>query len=126
MGIPVARHTRPKTFMGKLMRSRGARQARRNRDLPAILQIAGHEPIIRDKLRHTIERSMMGPSAQALNEDERPPRSSLTAAQLMGLTFMRFCWKIEPLASMDDDGVGAAIAPTIQRYLEDDVQAATR
>jgi Tetracyclin repressor-like, C-terminal domain len=39
---------------------------------------------------------------------------------------MRFVWKIEPLASLDDDAVVAAIAPTIQRYLDGDVYAATR
>jgi hypothetical protein len=53
-------------------------------------------------------------------------RSGLIAAQLMGLAFMRFVWKIEPLASLDDAAVVAAIAPTIQRYLDGDVYAATR
>ena len=51
---------------------------------------------------------MTGPSAQALSEDERLLRSSLIAAQRMGLAFMRFVWKIEPLASMDDDDIVAA------------------
>jgi Tetracyclin repressor-like, C-terminal domain len=69
---------------------------------------------------------MMGPSAQALSEDERALRSSLIAAQLMGLAFMRFIWKIEPLATMVDDDVVAAIAPTIQRYLDGDVDPAGR
>jgi len=36
-----------------------------------------------------------------------------------------FVWKIEPLASLDDDAIVAAIAPTIQRYLDGDVYAAT-
>ena len=36
--------------------------------LQAILQIAGNEPATREKLRAIIERSMMGPSAQALDE----------------------------------------------------------
>ena len=54
---------------------------------------------------------MMGPSAQALSEHERLLRSSLIAAQLMDPAFMRFVWKIEPLASMDDDDdIVAAIA----------------
>jgi AcrR family transcriptional regulator len=86
--------------------------------LRAVLQIAGNEPTIREKLRQIIQRSMMGPSAQALGPDERALRSGLIAAQLMGLAFMRFVWKIEPLASLDDDAVIAAIAPTIQRYLD--------
>ena len=80
--------------------------------LRAVMQIAGNEPAIREKLRRIIQRSMMGPSAQALVEDERALRSSLIASQLMGLAFMRFVWKIEPLASLDDDAVVAAIAPT--------------
>lgn len=90
--------------------------------LRAVMQIAGNEPAIREKLRQIIQRSMMGPSAQALSENERALRSGLIAAQLMGLAFMRFVWKIEPLASLDDDD---AIAPTIQRYLDGDVYAAT-
>lgn len=92
--------------------------------LRAVVQIAGNEPAIRDKLSHIIERSMMGPSAQALEEGERALRSSLIASQLMGLAFMRFIWKTEPLATMDDDDVVAAIAPTIQRYLDGDVHSA--
>jgi len=64
---------------------------------------------------------MMGPSAQALSEDERQLRSSLIASHLMGLAFMRFIWKIEPLAILADDDVVSAIAPTIQRYLDGDV-----
>jgi AcrR family transcriptional regulator len=94
--------------------------------LRAVMQIAGNEPAIREKLRQIIQRSMMGPSAQALSENERALRSGLIAAQLMGLAFMRFVWKIEPLASLDDDAIVAAIAPTIQRYLDSDVYAATR
>lgn len=89
--------------------------------LRAVVQIAGNEPVIREKLRTIVERSMMGPSAQALSEDERQLRSSLIASQLMGLAFMRFIWKIEPLAILADDDVVSAIAPTIQRYLDGDV-----
>lgn len=94
--------------------------------LRAVLQIAGNEPATREKLRLIIERSIMGPSAQALREDERLLRSGLIAGQLMGLAFMRFIWKIEPLASMADDDLVAAVAPTIQRYLDGAVHPATR
>jgi AcrR family transcriptional regulator len=89
--------------------------------LRAVVQIAGNEPAIREKLRTIVERSIMGPSTQALRDDERLLRSSLIASQLMGLAFVRFIWKIEPLASMADDDVVSAIAPTIQRYLDGDV-----
>jgi AcrR family transcriptional regulator len=91
--------------------------------LRAVMQIAGNEPATREKLRHIIEQSMMGPSAQALDQSERQLRSSLIASQLMGLAFMRFVWQIEPLASMTDDDIVAALAPTIQRYLNGEIRA---
>jgi Tetracyclin repressor-like, C-terminal domain len=69
-------------------------------------------------LSFIIERSMMGPSAQALDEPERLVRSGLIASQLMGLAFMRYLWKIEPIATMPEDDLVTAIAPTIQRYLD--------
>lgn len=93
--------------------------------LRAVMQIAGNEPATREKLRNTIQHSMMGPSAQALSDEERLLRSSLIASQLMGLAFMRFIWRIEPLATMDDDAVVAAIAPTIQRYLDAELPTMT-
>jgi AcrR family transcriptional regulator len=94
--------------------------------LRAVMQIAGTVPATRDKLRTMIERSMMGPSAQARSEDERKLRSSLIASQLMGLAFMRFVWRIEPLASIGDDEIVSMVAPTIQRFLDSDIHAATR
>jgi hypothetical protein len=39
----------------------------------------------------------------------------------MGLAFMRFIWKVEPIASMTDDEIVTAIAPTIQLYLDGEV-----
>jgi AcrR family transcriptional regulator len=93
--------------------------------LQAILQIAGSEPATREKLRIIIERSMMGPSAQALDESERLARSGLIASQLMGLAFMRYVWKIEPIAAMTEDDIVTAIAPTIQRYLKSNIGPAT-
>lgn len=93
--------------------------------LRAIVQIAGHEPATREKLRAMIERSMMGPAAQALGEPERLTRSGLIASQLMGLALMRYVWKIEPIATMSDDDLVAAIGPTVQRYMDGDIVAAT-
>jgi AcrR family transcriptional regulator len=94
--------------------------------LRAVMQIAGNEPVIREKLRNMIQRSMMGPSAQAISEDERTLRSSLIASQLMGLAFMRYVWRIEPLATMPDEEVVAAVAPTVQRYVDGDIVTSRR
>lgn len=94
--------------------------------LQAVLQIAGNEPAAREKLRAIIQRSMMGPSAQALDESERLARSGLIASQLMGPAFMRYIWKIEPIATMTEDDLVAAIAPTIQRYLDGNIGPAAQ
>jgi hypothetical protein len=40
---------------------------------------------------------------------------------MMGFALMRFVWKIEPVASMSDNEVIAAIAPNLQRYVDGDV-----
>jgi AcrR family transcriptional regulator len=91
--------------------------------LRAVLQIAGSEPATREKLRAIIEQSMMGASAPVLDESDRLLRSSLIASQFMGLAFMRYLWKIEPLATMTEDDVVAAVGPTIQRYLNGEIMA---
>jgi hypothetical protein len=44
------------------------------------MQIAGIKPTAREKLRQIIQRSMMGPSAQALAENERALRNGLIVA----------------------------------------------
>jgi hypothetical protein len=57
----------------------------------------------------------MGPAAIGLNEQRRLVRAGLVSSPLIGLTFVRYLWKIEPVASMSDAEVVAAIAPTLQR-----------
>jgi len=44
----------------------------------------------------------------------------------MGLAFMRYVWKIEPIATMTEDDLVAAIAPTIQRYLDGNIGPAAQ
>ena len=44
----------------------------------------------------------------------------------MGLAFMRYVWKIEPIATMTEDNLVAAIAPTIQRYLDGNIGPAAQ
>lgn len=85
--------------------------------LRAILQTAAHEPATRDKLRRVVEGSLMGVAELGSNDRDRLVRSGLISSQLMGFALMRYVWRIEPLATMDDDEVIAAIAPNLQRYV---------
>jgi AcrR family transcriptional regulator len=91
--------------------------------LRAILLTAAHEPSTREKLRRVVEGSLMGVSQIGVDDDDRLVRSGLISSQIMGFALMRFVWKIEPVASMRDDEVIAAIAPNLQRYIDGDLTA---
>jgi AcrR family transcriptional regulator len=90
--------------------------------LRSVLQTAAHEPSTREKLRRVVEASLMGVSQLGVDEGDRTVRSGLVASQIMGLAMMRYIWKIEPVASMSDDELVAAIAPNLQRYIEGDIR----
>ena len=90
--------------------------------LLAVLQTAAHEPITREKLRRVVESSLMGVSQLGDDERDRLVRSGLISSQIMGLAMMRYVWKIEPVASMSDDEIVAAVAPNLQQYIEGEIR----
>ncbi|OBK00669.1 TetR family transcriptional regulator [Mycobacterium sp. 1245852.3] len=93
--------------------------------LHAILQTAAHEPTTRERLRRVVAGSLMGVAQLGVDEDERLVRSGLIASQTIGLALMRYVWKIEPLASMTNEEMLAAITPNLQRYVDGDLTGAT-
>lgn len=93
--------------------------------LHAILQTAAHDATTREKLRRVVAGSLMGGAQLGVDEHERLIRSGLIASQTIGLAFMRYVWKIEPIASMTDDEAVAAIGPSLQRYVTGDLTPAT-
>ncbi|WP_006246637.1 TetR family transcriptional regulator [Mycolicibacterium tusciae] len=86
--------------------------------LRAILLTAAHDRATREKLRRVVEGSLMGVSGLGVDERDRLVRSGLISSQIMGLAMMRFVWKIEPVGSMTDDQLVAAIAPNLQHYIQ--------
>lgn len=86
--------------------------------LRAVLQTAAHEPSTREKLRLVVETSLMGVSHLGVDEPDRLVRSGLISSQIMGLAMMRYVWQIEPVASMSEDELVAAVAPNLQHYIE--------
>ena len=92
--------------------------------LRAVLQTAAHEPATREKLRSIVEGSLMGVSQLGSDERDRLVRSGLVSSQMLGFALMRYLWKIEPIASMAEDEVVAAIAPNLQRYIDGDLDLA--
>jgi AcrR family transcriptional regulator len=93
--------------------------------LRAILLIAAHDERTQDKLRLVVQHSLMGPATIGLDEEERLTRAGLIATQIMGLAWMRYVWRIEPVASMTDEQVVAAVAPAIQRYVDGPITTPT-
>ncbi|KKC06438.1 TetR family transcriptional regulator [Mycobacterium nebraskense] len=89
--------------------------------LRAVVLTAAHEDKTREKLRLIVERGLIGGSTLGADEDERLRRSGLIATQLIGFALLRYVWKMEPIASMSEDQVVAAIAPNLQRYVEGDI-----
>src|SRR6201991_804699 len=89
--------------------------------LGAVLLTAAHDETTRDKLRKIVESSLMGMSQLGADERDRQVRSGLISSQIMGLAMMRYIWKIEPIASLRDDELVAAIAPNLQHYIEGDL-----
>lgn len=89
--------------------------------LRTVLLTAAHHPETRERLRDLIARQLMGPANVGQNENDSRKRASLIASQLLGMGLARYVWQIEPLASMPDDEVVAAIGATIQRYVNGDI-----
>jgi AcrR family transcriptional regulator len=89
--------------------------------LRSVLQTAAHEPATREKLRRVVESQLMGVSHIGVDDRDRTVRSGLVSSQIMGLAMMRYIWQIEPLASMTDDELVAAIAPNLQRYIDGEI-----
>ncbi|WP_179475041.1 TetR/AcrR family transcriptional regulator [Mycolicibacterium vinylchloridicum] len=90
--------------------------------LRAVLQTAAHEPSTREKLRRVVEGQLMGVSQLGADEADRRKRSGLISSQIMGLAMMRYIWHIEPVASLTDDEIVAAVAPNLQRYVDGDLR----
>ena len=89
--------------------------------LRSVLLTAAHEQGTREKLRRVVEGQLMGVSHLGADERDRKVRSGLVSSQIMGLAMMRYVWQIEPVASMSEDELVAAVAPNLQRYIEADL-----
>lgn len=86
--------------------------------LRAVVMTAAHEPRTREKLGLVVSHSLIGTSTLGTDEADRLRRSGLIATQLIGFALMRYVWTIEPVASMTEDEVVAAMAPNLQRYID--------
>jgi AcrR family transcriptional regulator len=84
-----------------------------------LIRSAVTEPEATRVFREILSTRIFRPLAEHLGMDEAPLRAGLAGSQIVGVVMARHVIRIEPLASLDDERLVGAIAPTIQRYLTD-------
>jgi AcrR family transcriptional regulator len=89
--------------------------------MQSMLRSALTDPESLSVYREFMFDTVLRPITDAVSPDRVPLRATLLASQLIGLAFVRFVAEVEPLATADDEVVVAAIAPTLQRYLTDEL-----
>jgi AcrR family transcriptional regulator len=71
-----------------------------------------------DLLREFVERQIVARLAGAIETPDAELRAAAIASQVMGLLFLRYVLRVEPVASAVPVEVVALIGPTLQRYVD--------
>jgi AcrR family transcriptional regulator len=66
--------------------------------------------------RKFIDAALLSPGNTALNVPKE--RLTAAAAQMVGLAFLRYVIRVEPLVSIEDEEIVRLVAPAIQRYID--------
>jgi AcrR family transcriptional regulator len=73
-------------------------------------------------LREFFGGEVLARVAGALGHEDAWLRATLVASQLLGVAMVRYIIRIEPLASASAETIVAAYAPTLQRYLTEELR----
>jgi AcrR family transcriptional regulator len=84
-----------------------------------IVRAAASEPAAARAVRELLTRELIGAFVENLGVPDADVRAGLVGSQVVGLVMARYIVAVEPLASLEPEAVVRAIAPTLQRYLED-------
>jgi AcrR family transcriptional regulator len=74
-----------------------------------------------ERVREYLGRWFFGPITRELDVADGELRATLVGSQLIGLAMLRYVARIEPLASVSQATLVAAVGPTVQRYLAGDL-----
>ena len=80
----------------------------------SVLRSAASRPEI---MREFLQRQIVPPVAAAIGGPDAELRATALASQMLGLAFLRYVLRLEPLASATQEEVVALIGPTLQRYV---------
>lgn len=72
-------------------------------------------------IRDFVAGQIVGHIVGIISESLRQLRTTMIVSQIVGLLMVRYVIGIEPLASIDPELVAALLGPTLDRYLEDDL-----
>ena len=89
----------------------------RDDELILLLRTAVNSDEVAGQLQATLGQLVTEPVA-ALGADDAAERGAFIGTQLLGLALCRYILRIEPLASLPAADVVAAVAPSVQRYLD--------
>lgn len=88
----------------------------------AMLQSATSNSDAYEAFRAFMQNFVLTAVSGALGGDEDARlRAMLAASQLVGMAMLRYVMKVGPLAALPDDEVVRLIAPTVTRYLTDEL-----
>jgi len=68
-------------------------------------------------IREFLDAEVLQPVTAALGHGRGDLRASLVGTQLLGVIYLRFVLRMEPIASMDVEQLTGCMAPTCQSYL---------
>ncbi|HEX8156661.1 MAG TPA: TetR family transcriptional regulator [Solirubrobacteraceae bacterium] len=86
-----------------------------------VRSVTGHDAAA-TMMRGFVEREVVGRIARALPAPDARLRASLVGSQVVGLLLARYVIGLAPLAEADHDALVAAVGPTLQRYLTEELR----
>ena len=92
----------------------------RERLVALIRSAVSHEDAAR-MLREFLAREVFGKVALSMEVPQPHLRAGMAASQMIGLAMMRYVIGFEPVVQASAEEIVALVAPTLQRYLADDL-----
>jgi AcrR family transcriptional regulator len=127
MDFPVDPAIVAETVLGPGLEGAGERLVRlflriwdtpRNREpLLGLVRAAVSNPRAARMLREFISRALLGRVAPVLGTPDAALRAALIGSQVVGLAMFRYVLKVEPLASVGEEELVAAVGPRFQEYI---------